>query len=305
MERQAPDITADAAACPYCGEMNALKRTWCSVCERSLMIRGPARATRSPWVAILGALWIAGGVLGILGMVGVLILTLIGFATLKTTLGAKADVPFPYGMVAAALLGGLLSFGQIAVARALRDRQRWAYYIVGVVTLLNLAGAVFGAIAGAAILREALAAMNARELPPEAGPMLAAVTTSVGVSLLIGVGIHGLFTLLVALSWRDFFGPMERFMPEVQGQDDVQYFNFGLACKRRKMWFMAMRQWEAAAARAPRDPEYLYALGLAYVQLHWFEPARETLDRAMAVAPQDEAIRQSRGRIEALLAAQR
>ncbi|MEN9935476.1 MAG: hypothetical protein RLZZ387_2055 [Chloroflexota bacterium] len=278
--------------------MNALNRTWCSHCERSLMIRSAAREKRSPWLAALGGLWVLGGVLGILVAVGTLVLALIAFFTLKSTLGPKANVPFPLGVLAGVVLSVLISVGQITVARAAMDRQRWAYVIVAGGTLLGLLSALFGALLGAAPLREALAGVNPRAIPGASAQALAAVAAGVGAALMAGVGAQGLMALLVGLSWGDFFGPRVRFMPEVQGSDDAELFNFGLACKARKMWFMAVRQWEATVRKAGRDPEYLHALGLAYAQLGWLEQAHEMVTRAVAVEPKNEAIQLSLARLE-------
>jgi hypothetical protein len=38
------------------------------------------------------------------------------------------------------------------------------------------------------------------------------------------------------------------------------------------MWYMAVKEWEAAVSKAPRDMNYLHALGLAYAQIKQMYP---------------------------------
>jgi tetratricopeptide (TPR) repeat protein len=295
-----PDITDTETACPFCGALNTIDRTWCYECEQSLMIRSAARDGRSIWVAILGYLWLIGGVFGMIGIIGLLILTLGSYAMLRGTPGIGEATPFPYGPLAGIVFGGLITIGQIMAARALLDKQRWGYLVIGGLTLLNLAGAIIGAVLGAAFFGTMLTQLDPKQMPEGSAEALAALGGGIGIALLIGVGYNALFALLAGLCWRDFYGPKVRFVPEVHGSDDVECFNIGMACKRRKMWFMAMRQWEAAARKAPRDPDYLHALGLAYVQLKRFDEAHDTLDRAAKAAPGSEPIRQSLARLEQL-----
>jgi Flp pilus assembly protein TadD len=68
------------------------------------------------------------------------------------------------------------------------------------------------------------------------------------------------------------------------------------------MWYMAMREWEAAVNKAPHDLNYLHALGLAYAQIKQFAKARTTLDRALQIAPADPRIQDSRALVDKLAA---
>jgi tetratricopeptide (TPR) repeat protein len=122
--------------------------------------------------------------------------------------------------------------------------------------------------------------------------------------VLIDVGIKAFFMLLVGLSWRDFYGPKERFVSEVRGSTDYELFNTGLALQRKGMWWMAMKQWEAAVANSPRDTDYLHALTVAYAKLGEWEKARETIAKAIKVAPDNPALKQVQERIERAIAAQ-
>ncbi len=300
-EKELPPEEGDPTRdrCPYCGELNKPDRAWCRRCDRSLMIRGPARAQRSPWLSILGILWVLGGVLGILGAV----LGLIGFLVLYSSAGGDMS-RFPLIIVLIAVIIALIYGGQIALARAMLNRARWAYWIIAVLTALQLGGSLLGALGAAAAIGGAIAQAQALLPSSEAATATAAVTGIFGTVVLIDVGIKAFFMLLVGLSWRDFYGPKERFVSEVRGSTDYELFNTGLALQRKGMWWMAMKQWEAAVANSPRDTDYLHALTVAYAKLGEWEKARETIAKAIKVAPDDPALKQVQERIERAIAAQ-
>ncbi|MDW8213647.1 MAG: tetratricopeptide repeat protein [Roseiflexaceae bacterium] len=291
------DPTRDC--CPYCGELNKPDRRWCRRCNRSLMIRGPARETRSPWLSILSILWILGGVLGILGAIAALIGALALYSSIAGDLSG-----FPLILVVIAVIIALIYGGQIAIARAMMNRARWAYWIIAVLTALQLGGSLLGALGAAAMIREALTQAQAFLPSPEAAAAATAITGVFGTFVLIDVGIKAFFMLLVGLSWRDFYGPKERFVSEVRGNTDYELFNTGLALQRKGMWWMAMKQWEAAVANSPRDVDYLHALSVAYAKLGQWDQARETIARAIRIAPDSQALKQVQERIERMSAAQ-
>ena len=300
-EKELPPEEGDPTRdrCPYCGELNKPDRAWCRRCDRSLMIRGLVREQRSPWLSILGILWVLGGVLGILGAV----LGLIGFLVLYSSAGGDLS-RFPLIIVLVAVIIALVYGGQIAIARAMLNRARWAYWIIAVLTALQLGGSLLGALGAAATIRDAIAQAQALLPSSEAATAAAAVTGIFGTVVLIDVGIKAFFMLLVGLSWRDFYGPKERFVSEVHGSTDYELFNTGLALQRKGMWWMAMKQWEAAVANSPRDTDYLHALTVAYAKLGEWEKARETIAKAIKVAPDNPALKQVQERIERTIAAQ-
>ena len=298
-EKVLPPEEGDPArdCCPYCGELNKPDRRWCRRCDRGLMIRGPAREKRSPWLSILGIFWILGGVLGILGA----ILGLIGALVLyNSTMGSLSN--FPLIIVVIFVVIALIYGGQIAIARAMMNRARWAYWIIAVLTTLQLGGSLLGAFGAAATLRDAIAQAQAFLPSQEAAAAAAAITGLFGTIILVDVGIKAFFMLLVGLSWRDFYGPKERFVSEVRGNTDYELFNAGLALQRKGMWWMAMKQWEAAVANSPRDVDYLHALTIAYAKLGWWDQARATIARAINVAPDNQALKQVQERIERMSA---
>jgi Tetratricopeptide repeat. len=184
------------------------------------------------------------------------------------------------------------------------NRARWAYWIIAVLTALQLGGSLLGALGAAATIRDAIAQAQALLPSSEAATAAAAVTGIFGTVVLIDVGIKAFFMLLVGLSWRDFYGPKERFVSEVHGSTDYELFNTGLALQRKGMWWMAMKQWEAAVANSPRDTDYLHALTVAYAKLGEWEKARETIAKAIKVAPDNPALKQVQERIERTIAAQ-
>lgn len=300
-EKELPPEEGDSTRdrCPYCGELNNPDRKRCRRCDRSLMIRGPVRERRSPWLSILGIVWIIGGVLGILGVVLILIGLLVLYNSFFGSLSG-----FPLIVVLIAVIIALIYGGQIALARAMLNRARWAYWIIAVLTALQLGGSLVGTLGASAAIGDAIA--QAREfLPsPDAAAAVAAVSGIFGAAGLIDVAFKAFFMLLVGLSWRDFYGPKERFVSEVRGMTDHELFNTGLALQRKGMWWMAMKQWEAAVANSPRDTDYLHALAAAYAKLGEWVKARETIAKAITISPNNPTLRQIQERIESMMLAQ-
>jgi hypothetical protein len=100
--------------------------------------------------------------------------------------------------------------------------------------------------------------------------------------------------LLLFFSYGDVFAPMQRQVLRVSVVTPVKHYNNGLDYKNRGMWYMAAQEWATAVKHAPFEPNFLHALGLAFVQLGQFDRARITLDFARQVAPADAGIVDSR-----------
>ncbi len=301
-EKVLPPEEGDPArdCCPYCGELNKPDRKWCRRCDRSLMIRGPAREKRSPWLSILGILRVLGGVLGILAAIAALIGALVLYNSAR---GSLSD--FPLIIVVVCVIIAIIYGGQIAIARAMMNRVRWAYWIIVVLTALQLGGSLIGALGLAtAAISAALAEAQAFLPSPDAAAIATAITSNIGTFFLVDLLIKILFLLLVGLSWHDFYGRKERFVSEVRGNTDYELFNTGLALQRKGMWWMAMKQWEAAVANSPRDVDYLHALSVAYAKLEQWDKARETIARAIQIAPDSQALKQIQERIERMAVSQ-
>lgn len=300
-EKVLPPEEGDPArdCCPYCGELNKPDRRWCRRCDRSLMIRGPVREKRSPWLSILGIFWIIGGALGVLGAIAGLIGALVLY---NLAMGSLSD--FPLIIVVVFVVIAIIYGGQIAIARAMMNRARWAYWIIAVLTALQLGSSLLSTLGAAAMISAGLAQAQEFLPPGEASAVVTAITNVFGTIVLVDVGIKAFFMLLVGLSWRDFYGPKERFVSEVRGNTDYELFNTGLALQRKGMWWMAMKQWEAAVANSPRDVDYLHALTVAYAKLEQWDKARETIAGAIKIAPDNQALKQIQERIERMSAVQ-
>ena len=302
---------AEAAApdnpCPYCGAPTTPTQRYCTQCRNSLMIRAAPSEQRSVATTILAVLWAISTVLTILGGLAYLVLGLLGGALLQGA-GRQAGRGGAAAITAALLLPGIivLILGGLSflVTRGLFRRARWAYIVHLVFTVLGAIGALFQVINGGLVLSQGISIPSqqfGRSRPLPEGTLEAVLA---GV-LFCSAAWQLIFILLTVLSWRDFFGPSVRFLPEVDTTDHLGHYNNGVAYKNRGMWYMAAREWEAAVSKAPHDLNYLHALGLAYAQVKQFAKARTTLDRALQIAPADPRLQDSRALVDKLAARQR
>jgi tetratricopeptide (TPR) repeat protein len=302
---------AEAAAppdnpCPYCGAPTTPTQRYCTQCRNSLMIRTAPREQRSVATTILAVLWAISTALTILGGLAYIALGFLGGALLQSA-GRQAGRGGA-ALTAALLIPGIiiLIFGGLSfvVTRGLFRQARWAYIVHLVLLVLGTIGAVINVVQGGAILAM-LARPPSGQLPPNQAQVAAMAGTIVSVALFCAVVWQLIYIALTVLSWRDFFGPNVRFLPEVDVADHLGHYNNGVAYKNRGMWYMAAREWEAAVSKAPHDLNYLHALGLAYAQIKQFAKARTTLDRALEIAPADPRIQDSRALVDKLAARQR
>lgn len=284
--------------CPYCGTPTAVEQQRCPQCHNSLMIRAAPRDKRSVPLTILGVLWGIGAGFSILAAILSLLGALLVFQVMQQSArqpGPRASASFPIELlipVVVLLIAGGLSF---AVMRGLLRRERWAYFVAAGFAALGVIGALCNVAQGAVALRVLPQSLKSAGLPPGTINALGAL---IGVAVLASLGVQLLGILLVWLSYRDFFGPMVRFLPEIGPGDHMEHYNNGVAYKNRGMWYMAAREWEAAVRKAPRDLNYLHALGLAYAQIKRFDRARAALDTALRIAPEHAQIKESRDLIE-------
>ena len=275
---EAAGATPEAYPCFYCGAPAALEQRDCPRCHGSLMIRAAPREKRSVPLTILGILWILPGVFQILGGLAATVMASLAYSTLQRSLPrvrGVAATSFPLQLLLPLAAGVVFGAMSIGIGRGLLKRRRLSYLIVIFFAALGLTGAIAMLIMGAAAVPKiaqaigspALSARDASLARVGAGAMMTAFTVSIGWQLI--------YTLLVALSYRDFFGPMVRFQPELDEGDDMASYNSGVAYKNRGMWFMAAQEWLVAVKKRPGDGEYLHALGLAYVQLKKCYPKSE------------------------------
>ena len=272
--------------CPYCGVPTTLTQKRCTQCRGDLMVRAALPEQRSLTLLLLGGMWRLGGVFWLLlAALQLALLVMVGW-------GAAQTGPLLPG-IGIALLAGLFYF---FVANHLFRRERWAYFtnmlLIGLNIVLALGTVNFG--------RQYLAFANS--LPQQ--PTLTEYA-STAVSILLIVTMLGFVLtpiVLTILSYRDFFGPMVRFATAFEDADHLVHYNNGIAYRDRGMWYMAAREWEAAARKKPREANYLHALGLAYARLKRFEHARATLDQALRAAPDHPKIKESRALVDRMAA---
>jgi tetratricopeptide (TPR) repeat protein len=272
--------------CPYCGVPTTLTQKRCTQCRGDLMVRAAPPEQRSLPLLLLGGMWGLGGFLWL--AVAALQLALLIMRDRVLGLGGQL-LP---GIVISLLVGLLFFF----LANRLFRRERWAYFANMLLIALN-AILAFGVVAAARLF---LAFTNGL---PEQPPFIASASTVVNVLLIVIVlGFVLTPIVLTILSYRDFFGPMVRFAPTFEDADHMAHYNNGIAYRDRGMWYMAAREWEAAARKKPREANYLHALGLAYARLKRFEHARATLDQALRAAPDHPKIKESRALVDRMAA---
>jgi Flp pilus assembly protein TadD len=300
LHTQLPPDEAPASVvnpCPYCGTSTLLSQRSCLQCHNGLLIRTAPREKRSVSTTILAILWGISGVFTCLS--GLAIIGVAFYVQSASGRNLAREAGLPRLSLVSLLLPGIvvLLFGGLglAITRGLLRRVRWAYVLHVVLTVLSALLTVLN-IVFADRLATSLPANRAQALGQSAGSTA---------SLFCNVLFLIIYILLTFLSFRDFYGPMVRFQPEVDVADHMGHYNNGVTYKNRGMWYMATREWEAAVAKAPRDLGYLHALGLAYAQIKQFSKARATLDTALSVAPDDPRLRESRALVDQLAAAQR
>lgn len=276
--------------CPYCGAPTTLTQRRCTQCRGDLMVRAAPPEKRSFALSLLGILWGIGGVLTLL--LAALMAGLFVLSRRTASAGASASDQILTSF-AVALLFGLL---YISVSRGLLARRRWAYYVNILLIVLSLIGTLAAVAAGAVLLSLLGAAVS------RAGGARAAGTLGLLLPLLVGGAFVLLPIVLTALSYRDFTGPLVRFVRPIEDRDHMGHYNSGVAYKNRGMWYAAAQEWEAAIKKKPRDASYLHALGLAYTRLKRLDQARATLDAAINAAPEDPKIKESRALVDQVAA---
>jgi tetratricopeptide (TPR) repeat protein len=284
--------------CPYCGAPTTLAQQHCLRCKKSLEIRDQPPEKRSFALSLLGGLWIFDGALVILSSLAVFGLAVLAYQAGQAAgagRGASAGSPLLLATVGFIVL--LLGAFRIGVGRALRARARWAFYVAAALSVLGLIGTLINTASGLA-MRQALVAQGS-PLPRQQAE---AAANGLSAALLCGVIVQLIYIGLVALSYRDFFGPMRRFVPSFPHTEHTTHYNNGVAYKNRGMWYMAMREWELAIQKARRNITYLHALGLAYAQLGRFDRARAALDRALENEPANLQLQESRKLVDQMAA---
>lgn len=306
-EPAAPALSAPPELpCPYCGAATELHHERCPRCRNNLMARSAANERRSIATTILAILWFISGIPSVLGglfYIGFAIYLSVSIRTdsARETFTANPELAGVSGIldlgatigVVVGVLTLLLGVFYIFIGRGFLKRRPWAYIVHCVLLVLSLLTAV--PAVGFSLLGTGVAAVGvASEDPGVAGSLIGFI---VGI-LVCGVVPLALYVFLTFKSYRDFYGPKVRLVPEIEANEDTDLYNAGVAFKNRGMWYMAMKAWEGAARRRPRDTNYRHALGLAYAQLNQFDQAIATLREALAITPNDIKIQESLSLVE-------
>jgi hypothetical protein len=285
-------------ACPYCGAVTPPEVSRCPSCGKSLMERAEGTEKRSKALTTLGVLWSIGGICSLLGaalMFALLILfqrnsRFYGMSAADLT-RAGAGMASLYGQLLGTILYGLF---QLLIARGLFQRQRWAWIVTAVLQGLQLLGMLLVVIFFSFLSRMLLTSMPggaARSGSPVSSVLLTVILLLMFLPQIVAL-------LLLFFSYGDVFAPMQRQVLRVGVASPVKHYNNGLDYKNRGMWYMAAQEWATAVKHSPYEPNFLHALGLAFVQLGQFDRARITLDFARQVAPADAGIVNSRALVD-------
>jgi tetratricopeptide (TPR) repeat protein len=287
-----------ADPCPYCGAATTPADKRCPGCHQSLMERPESHAKRSRALTTLGWLWGIGGVFSLLGA-ALLLFLLLSLQRSGSFYGVRLAELNRAGVSIANLrgqvLGGVIwGLFELALARGLLGRRRWAWIVSTAILVLQLLAGLCVVIFFAVALRTALAS-----LPGGAARSGSPLGTIIFTLLLLIVFAPQILSLLLTFfSYADVFAPMRRLAVRMPVAAPAQHYNNGLAYKNRGMWYMAAQEWTNAVRHAPYEPNFLHALGLAFVQLRQFDRARTVLDFARQVAPDDAQIADSRALVD-------
>lgn len=190
------------------------------------------------------------------------------------------EPPCPFcGATAPALGRRCPSCANTLLVRAARPRRRGRLWLLVCLVLTGAAVWMLSQPAGLAVIAAY-------------GPLAPALV----LAGLLGLG-------LLVLVYPTLFGPIERLSHVVQEGDAQAHYTRGVALRERGMWYAAAQEWESAVQQAPRNPQFLHALGLAYTQVRQFEQARAALDTALQLAPASAELRESRALVDQLAGA--
>jgi hypothetical protein len=291
--------------CPYCGSPTALSQRNCLSCKNSLMIRSDPPAKRSAWLSLLAGLRLLDASLTALAACAVFAVAISAYQAWQVMITELAGATRSNPAIPIATIGVVILIWaglSLSIGRGLLRRLRWAYYATIVLAVVSLIVALIQFVASQAVL----ATLNSTAAQSGGSPITPELVSSIASGWLVfGLVLQGLYIALIVASFRDFYGPLLRFAPEVKRIDHATNYNNGVAYKNRGMWYMAMREWELAVSRAPQNTTYLHALGLAYAQVGRFSRARATLDHALDLAPGNAQMAESRTLIEKMAAAQK
>lgn len=280
--------------CPYCGAPTALAQRHCLKCKHDLEIRTQAEQKRSITLALFGGYYWLSGIIIILVGILFLIGAIFAYQMSRDPSIGSSSVSAAIFLTTLAVFLFVFGGGIIYVGWSLHQKARWAFYAACFFVGLSIIS-IFANMGIIAILlnytKDLLSPEQIDEIRGNTGSSAACTTIIVFLQL-----------ALLGAVYREFFGQKQRFVPSFPINDHATHYHNGVAYKNRGMWYMAMREWEAAVGRAQNNVTYLHALGLAYAQLQRFDQARATLDKAITLAPNQSQLHESRQLIEKMAA---
>jgi len=284
---QEQSVEIDPFGCPYCGGPIAGGSPQCSHCGRSVELRlrrrpgGTALGWLIAFILVLGiAAWLQGLFLAqMVGSTGQLPQWL-DQTILKLVIGPAFFSPDGIGDELAEI-AALLTQVQYALAglcvvaaAGLALRSRVVYFAAFFLLILMVAASVAGLLTGLtgwvpALFIFGLMAFAARWLADMA-PVFEWQTRSYSADLDRGLKTH------------------------------VDYYNRGQRYAEIKMWAKAAAHWRIATQLAPGQAQYHAALANALAQLEYPAAARAAADKALALDPDDMALRAFRNSLAEL-----
>jgi tetratricopeptide (TPR) repeat protein len=280
-------VEIDPHGCPYCGgPVSGSEGLECDYCQRPTSVRRRKRAGAGwpGWVVIFFAL--QGGVA--FGE-GYSISQMVQMGRLPGWLSQTA-IRFLLGgalLSPDGLPGGLVEFADVVV---------WIDLVLAglcVLAALGLALRSRGVYFGSFLLVGLLVMATGAGLLTQLTGLLPA---------LLRLGMAAISLKWLVDSAPAFEWDMRHYNADVDSglRTDLDYYNRGLRYQEMGMWAKAAAHWQVASQLASGQVQYHAALARAYVHMGYPAAALDRVDRALALAPDDEELRAYRDSIAQL-----
>jgi len=260
--------------CPYCGAQGDAADRRCPTCDRDLYTREPKSRGHSiyslglviAWFGLANCTWLGLFVYYVVAGVSTSLATSPGLSrtleTVRSLLGLGASGLPSTGLLQWPVLvvGGFVFVCSLVIAWGLYQRLCFFYWLTVALMLVFLLAGVY-------------VAAQAERVP--------------WVAMAMG-GVLGLFTLSFAFMAYDEYTWVERrFDASIDSDVDSAsaLYGRGQAYAGQGMWAKAATHWAKAVALNPGNPDYRTALAVAYINLDQPEQAREHLEAARQIGP--------------------
>jgi tetratricopeptide (TPR) repeat protein len=267
-------VEIDPFGCPYCGGPVGEKLERCDFCGHSTLRRLHQEVGGGSlgWLVFFFILLaVAAAVEGLLVFqltqmsqlpqwLGQTALQLIVGSALFDPAGAPADLAILI-IAVDGLLAGLCLVAALGLALKSRAVYFGSFLLVGMMIVATGVGVLAGLIGwGPALLRLGLVILS----------------------------IKWLMDCSAAFEWET-----RHYNAEVDHdlQTDMDYYSRGQTYRELGMWAKAAAHWQVASQLAPRQSQYHVALANAYVKMEYPRAALAEADKALALLPEDGALR--------------